>query len=94
MKINGHQLVYKSVWSLDCLEVANSICDQSLACLEVTNYISRLLVLPEVVEAPVVFSLGTGQADVGCRNPGPPDAAVCGPDYSDCHYNLILPQGT
>ena len=37
IKMTGHRIVYKSVRSLACLEVANFIWDWSLACLEVAN---------------------------------------------------------
>ena len=43
----------------------------------------RLPFLPEEVEARAVLPLGTGNADAGHRNPGPPDAAVGGHYKSD-----------
>ena len=41
--MTSHRLVYKSVQSLACLEVANFLCGRLLACLEVANSLRVVL---------------------------------------------------
>ena len=53
-----------------------------------------LSILPKEVEAHTVFPLKTGHDDAVRYKPGPPDAAVGGPDQSDSHSALHVPAGT
>ena len=49
--------------------------------------------LLEEVETRAVFPLGAFHADVGRRNPVPPDAAVGGTYESDCQSTPHVPAG-